>query len=538
MNLPAAYTDRMQRMLGGEYRAFLAGLEQPRHRGLRVNTQKISPEEFEHIAPFPLERIPWIPNGFCYPEEVRPARHPYYAAGLYYLQEPSAMTPAAVLPVKPGDRVLDLCAAPGGKATELAAKLQGQGLLVANDINTARSRALLRNLELSGAANILVTNETPERLAEAFPAYFDCILTDVPCSGEGMFRKEPAAAELWSPERVRSFAAQQSQILAQAYRMLRPGGLLMYSTCTFSPEEDEQQISHFLEAHEDIHVTDTGLLCGESAGFAGGRPDWLHVFTGEMREEPVSVPGKHPREEELKKCVRIWPHRMPGEGHFLALMKKDSGMAGSGEEPRELRMNAGRERKTCGAGKMKKVRSDSRGKERKSGQASVFPGSGGLNLIRPFAARVPGVPFREGTQTGADDFSDPAAAVRYRIETRGERAYMVQELPDGVRGLHFLRNGLYLGDWKKNRFEPSQPLAMAQAVTEGSPAEACPALLLPAADERLSAYLRGESLGLTADEAGQPADGWLLVCAGRYPLGWGKKTGRTVKNKYPQSWRQ
>ena len=245
MHLPEKFLDRMRDLLEEEFPAFLESYRQPRQYGLRVNCLKTTPEEFEAAAPFPVQRIPWVPDGFFYGEGIYPARHPYYAAGLYYLQEPSAMTPASRLPVEPGERVLDLCAAPGGKATELAAKLKGEGLLVANDLSVSRARALLRNLELMGASNCFVTSETPARLAAAFPEYFHKILVDAPCSGEGMFRKDEDVAAAWSEEKVKACAAAQRQILESAAAMLKPGGMLLYSTCTFAPEEDEENAGTF-----------------------------------------------------------------------------------------------------------------------------------------------------------------------------------------------------------------------------------------------------------------------------------------------------
>ena len=537
MNLPETYTGRMKKMLGEEYDAFVSSYDEPRLRGLRVNTLKITPDEFGKIAPFPLKKIPWIPNGFFYSDEVRPAGHPYYAAGLYYLQEPSAMTPASVLPVKPGDRVLDLCAAPGGKATELAARLGGRGLLVANDISNSRAKALLRNLERTGVTNMLVTNETPERLAGAFPGYFDCILADVPCSGEGMFRKDEAVAEVWSPARVRFFAAQQREILEQAYKMLRPGGLLLYSTCTFAPEEDEQQIAGFLERHPDISVTDTGLLSGEAFGgntygFAPGEARWLDIHTGseagssggrEADEQEDSeqtaggqTAGRPDTEASLASCVRIWPHRMRGEGHFLALMRKAEDAAFE-----YLSYAAERDRNVPGSGKKASRKKADRGQRGGKGGSPENPH--GLSdeqmagLIRPFLAGASGLH-------------------ELQMETRGERSYMVQPLPDGVRGLRFLRNGLFLGEWKKGRFEPSQPLAMAQDPDAGAAEHAVPGIFLDADDVRASGFLRRETLLLTEAEAADLPDGWILVCAGRFPLGWGKKNGMTVKNRYPVSW--
>ena len=160
IQLPERFEEKMQCLLGSEFEEYIRCYEEPRYYGLRVNTRKISVEDFLKIAPFPLTPIPWIENGFYYDgEQVAPAKHPYYFAGLYYLQEPSAMTPANRLPVSPGERVLDVCAAPGGKATELGAKLMGEGVLVANDISSSRAKGLLKNLEVFGIGNMLVLSE-------------------------------------------------------------------------------------------------------------------------------------------------------------------------------------------------------------------------------------------------------------------------------------------------------------------------------------------------------------------------------------------
>lgn len=605
MHLPEAYLNRMQQMLGDEYPAFIRSYDAPRLRGLRVNTLKISADEFERIAPFPVERIPWIPNGFFYSDEVWPARHPYYAAGLYYLQEPSAMTPAAVLPVKPGDRVLDLCAAPGGKATELAARLCGEGLLAANDISGSRAKALLRNLELFGVQNMLVTNETPARLADAFPCWFDCILVDAPCSGEGMFRKDQAVADAWSPDRVRFFAAQQREILAQAYRMLRPGGYLLYSTCTFAPEEDEQQIRDFLTARADMRTVDTGLLpAGDearddeirngAAGFGPGRAGWLDIHTGDWENRHPQAESEEFSENReymqraLARCVRIWPHRMNGEGHFIALMKKQSGTDEAADAPAYSGFTAyspaNDQEKGAGRSRIRKNRQKTRGGRasgwEKSGRAERNTAGGKdrggegrigeeeLMMLLPFAARVPGLCEKELSSgelsaeelpvealhagdvsgKGRKESSGSKKAKRikktaqaeysqFRIESRGGRAYMVQDLPESVRGLHFLRSGLYLGEWKKNRFEPSQPLAMAQRLLLSDVEESVPAFRAAADDGRLTVFLQGGPVPLTEEEARGLADGWVLVCADRYSLGWGKKAGMQIKNKYPASWR-
>ena len=514
--LPEEFLKRMQEMLGEEYEEFLASYEQPRTYGLRVNTRKMTPEEFEERKIFPVKRIPWVENGFFYEGDVRPAQHPLYAAGAYYLQEPSAMTPAACLPVEPGERVLDLCAAPGGKATELGAKLKGKGVLVANDISNSRAKALLYNLEVFGIDNAFVTNETPERLADAFEGYFDKILVDAPCSGEGMFRKEQAVARDWTPEKSEYFAGQQREIVRQAVRMLRPGGKLLYSTCTFAPCEDEQTIAWTLEQFPQMRL----IPLPEYEGFSPGRPEW---GSGNSAGYPEGTNGNL----ELKRCVRIWPHKMNGEGHFLAFLEKDSAgrsVSGEQEESRaeqeklmgilEEKNPKGLQRETKRNGRL-----DQRKKAGKKGKAS---GSVSENAL----SRKDRELIEEFLKPCSRSF--PAE----RMELRGQKVYLVPELPETVRGLKFLRNGLYMGEIRKDRFEPSQQLAMSLGAGEF---QEC--ICLEPDDERAQRYLRGETLNIRPEETKSPS-GWKLVCVGGLPLGWGKLVQGVLKNKYQSSWRK
>ncbi|MDO5520504.1 MAG: RsmB/NOP family class I SAM-dependent RNA methyltransferase, partial [bacterium] len=272
MLLPSTYTDRMKELLSmEEYEAYIKSFDKPHHAGLRVNTLKISVEEFMNISPFELKRVPWTTNGFYYDKSEQPAKHPYYYAGLYYIQEPSAMTPAALLPIEEGDRVLDLCAAPGGKSTELAAKLNGTGVLVTNDISNSRAKALLKNIELQGVRNAIVTSEPPEKLGRYFEGYFDKILVDAPCSGEGMFRKDNALIKSWEEYGVEYFSKIQKEIIVEAAKMLRPGGLMVYSTCTFSPEENELTIEHLKKEFPEFKVLDVE----RAEGFDHGHPEWI-----------------------------------------------------------------------------------------------------------------------------------------------------------------------------------------------------------------------------------------------------------------------
>ena len=466
MNLPGQYIRNMRSLLGEEYPLYEKALEEPRLYGLRVNTAKISTEEFERIVPFPIRKIPYINNGYFYDgESVQPAKNPLYFAGLYYLQDPSAMTPASRLPVSPGDRVLDLCAAPGGKSTELAAGLDGCGILVANDISAKRAKALQKNIELFGFSNTLITTEYPEKLAGFFPHFFDRILIDAPCSGEGMFRKDPDMIKAWDEEANQRYAAMQEDIVRHALPMLAPGGYLLYSTCTFSPTEDEGTVMKILQMDESLSLVEPEGYEGFAHGLVDAVPDGV---------------------EDLKKCVRIFPHRMEGEGHFLALFHK------AGEPD------------ISGYGGKKKKSSRSLSKEERALWDDFSVG-----LRRDFAIE--------------------------RIESHeGVLFYDVEGLPD-VKGLRFLRKGVYLGECKKNRFEPSQALAMVLEKDEYENV-----LDLSPDDDRAVRYLKGETLSEIPGSEGDIAalqNGWVLVCVAGFPLGWGKKTGSTIKNKYHASWR-
>lgn len=469
-DLPQSFLDSMKEILGEDYEAFLAGFDGQRQYGLRVNTLKMNLEEFERIAPFHLKKVPWISNGYFYEAEDVPAKHPFYSAGLYYLQEPSAMTPASRLKVQPGERVLDLCAAPGGKATELGAALQGEGLLVANDINTARARALLRNLELFGISNSFVTNEPPHVLAERFPEFFHKIMVDAPCSGEGMFRKNPAVVDSWQEKGPEYFSKLQREIIVQAADMLLPGGMMFYSTCTFSPLENEKTITHLLKERPDMEV----IPMEDYEGFAEG----LTSYRGEVFDE------------SCKLCRRIWPHKMSGEGHFMALLHKKNGVQQQVQQT--------------------------------VSQSSIWwEKCKGLNKEQKAAAE--------------DFFSHVNIAYdEKRIDVRGDNLYYLPAPKYDGRGLHFLRNGLFMGEFKKKRFEPSQPFALALHAQDFDQV-----LDFPADDERLSRYLRGETLDVSDLIAGEKKrKGWQLVMAAGHPLGFGKLVNNNLKNKYPAGWRK
>jgi NOL1/NOP2/sun family putative RNA methylase len=303
--LPPAFVARIRAQLGTEADKLFDALAQPATTGLRVNTLKLTPEAFRALVPWALEPVPWCRSGFIVPEAVQPGKHPLHAAGLYYLQEPSAMAVAEALTPEAGDWVIDLAAAPGGKSTHLASLLGASGLLVSNEVHRARVRALGENLERWGARNALIASSEIARLADAWGASFDRVLLDAPCSGEGMFRKSESALAMWSPATVEHCATRQSALLEAAARLVKPGGTLVYSTCTFAPEENEQVVAEFLTAHPGFVLKPIVL-----PGASPGRPEWV-----------AGAPPSH----ELAKAARFWPHLAPGEGHFVAALERRDG---------------------------------------------------------------------------------------------------------------------------------------------------------------------------------------------------------------------
>lgn len=364
--LPEAFLDRMKHQLDDEYEDFLRSLERPRAVALRFNPLKGTAPEL----PFVQQPVPWEPEGFYYDPASRPGLHVYHEAGVYYLQEASAMAPVALLDPQPGERVCDLCSAPGGKTTQIAGRMLGKGFLLCNEWSPKRAKILSQNIERMGVANALVTNEDTSVLAKRFAGSFDKVLIDAPCSGEGMFRKEEAAVTDWSIETVQMCARRQAEILHNGAQLVRPGGRLVYSTCTFAPEEDELAVAAFLENHPE--------------------------FEPEIIKAPWFVPGENGSH-------RLWPHKLLGEGHFAAVLRK------KGDK-----------------------------------EAEFTPVSGG---------KLP----KEWVQFAKDlQIELPAGqAVMF-----GDTLYWAPEgMPDIAR-LRVLRAGLELGTVKKGRFEPSHALAL------------------------------------------------------------------------------
>ncbi len=456
MNIPPVFAERMRYLLGPEADAFLASLDRPPTAGLRVNTLKLDPEAVRARLPWQLDPVPWCDDGFIISAEAQPGRHPYHAAGLYYLQEPSAMAPAQVLAPGADELILDLSAAPGGKATQIAALMGDTGLLVANEVEASRRPALAANLERWGVRSAVITGEWPQRLAERWGAIFDRVLVDAPCSGEGMFRKSEAAVAQWSEKLVQGCALRQRNLLDAAAALVRPGGHLVYSTCTFAPEEDEAIIARFLDGHPDFALEPIHLT-----GAAPGRPAWTED-------------GGRP---ELVGAARFWPHLVRGEGHFVALLRRQAGT------PARIRRTS----------------------------LPTAPRSAG-RLWRDFASMLA---------------SDPAADAILILH--GTRLYAVSDtLP--LDDLKVTRPGFWLGDVRGDRFEPSHSLALALRPADLDGA-ALPTLDLAPDDARLARYLQGHPL----EEAGEA--GWVLLTVSGFPIAWGRRAQGIIKNAYPKGLR-
>lgn len=479
MKLPQKFIDNMTSLWGeDDFRAYEAALNEPMQHALRVNTSKISVEDFLNISPFELSPIPWCTNGFYYDDKAcQPSKHPYYYAGLYYLQEPSATLPAATLPIEAGDKVLDICAAPGGKSTEIFCRLKGKGLLVSNDISASRAKALLKNLEVFGADNILISCESPDVLSKHFGAYFDKIIIDAPCSGEGMFRKSQSMINAWEQNGNELFKNIQISILNEVVKMIKPGGMILYSTCTFAPLEDEESVEYLLSLDPALCLMDFPV----DENFVRGRADW----------------GKTDN-KDLEKTVHLYPHKVKGEGHYAALIKKRTA-----DEMEEIR----RQSKDDNSVPYKAPYSETAlcsdiclKRAKLSDEITEF-----LSHIKK-------------------DY-DPAC-----FELKNDKLYYIEKGLPEVSGLRVLRFGLLMGEQKKNRFEPSQALAMTLNADLFDNR-----LLLDLSDERVLKYLKGETLDISDND--KVKDGWVLVCCDGFPLGFGKLKNSTLKNKYLPGWR-
>ena len=459
MNLPIEFENKMKAFLGNEWDDFLYSYDNNRFQALRFNTLKVqSPEERMRILKTLKissdKKVSWANEAYYFDENVRPGKHPYHEMGLYYIQEPSAMSAAALLAPKPGMRVLDLCAAPGGKSTQLATYLGDSGLLVSNEINTQRSRILSQNIERMGIKNAIVTNEDSFVLASHFPGFFNAIQVDAPCSGEGMFRKLPEAIEQWSVENVAICAARQKEILDNAAVMLKPGGVIVYSTCTFSREENEDVIEYFLERHTD--------------------------FT-------------------LEEMERFWPHKVDGEGHFVAKLVRRGSVDTGFKSDRQT----------------KKIKNN---KNRKNETKSALTKEN-MKLLSEFL-----------DETISDDMA--ALIKNSRLVMFGEQLYRLPDMEVDIKGLKVQRAGLHIGEFKKQRFEPSHSLALALKLSEAKNV-----VKLTCDNPQTIGFFNGQSVMLSDEQAAECKKGWALVCVDGYPAGWGKVNGTQVKNHYPKGLR-
>lgn len=459
MNLPIEFENKMKAFLGNEWDDFLYSYDNNRFQALRFNTLKVqSPEERMRILKTLKissdKKVSWANEAYYFDENVRPGKHPYHEMGLYYIQEPSAMSAAALLAPKPGMRVLDLCAAPGGKSTQLATYLGDSGLLVSNEINTQRSRILSQNIERMGIKNAIVTNEDSFVLASHFPGFFNAIQVDAPCSGEGMFRKLPEAIEQWSMENVAICAARQKEILDNAAVMLKPGGTIVYSTCTFSREENEDVIEYFLERHTD--------------------------FT-------------------LEEMERFWPHKVDGEGHFVAkLVRRGSVDTGfkSDRQTKKIKNNKNRKNETKPALTKENMK-----------------------LLSEFL-----------DETISEDMA--AWIKNSRLVMFGEQLYRLPDMEVDIKGLKVQRAGLHIGEFKKQRFEPSHSLALALKLNDAKNV-----VKLTCDNPQTIGFFNGQSVMLSDEQAAECKKGWALVCVDGYTAGWGKVNGTQVKNHYPKGLR-
>ncbi|MGN7765518.1 RsmB/NOP family class I SAM-dependent RNA methyltransferase [Paenibacillus sp. 22594] len=450
--LPAAFTAGIREMLGQEADAFLESYTARRTQGLRFNTLKSTSASGNAAAKlagiqFGLTSVPWCSSGYYYEEPSRPGRHAYHTAGLYYIQEPSAMSAAELLAPQPGEIVLDLAAAPGGKTTHIAALMKGQGLLISNEIHPERAKILAENVERLGIPHAVVTSAAPGDLSRRFPGTFDRIMLDAPCSGEGMFRKDPAAIGEWSPEHVEMCASRQWDILQDAYIMLKPGGILAYSTCTFNHKENEDTISRFLDSYPDMELIET---------------------------------------------KRLWPHLEKGEGHFVALLRKEAS-----EEAAPIRNKRGSGRSKTGPKLPSSVRDAYQ--QFMNWAAGELPGFTGQGIPLLFGESLYLLPeaFNTSLHTGLLD------------------------------GLKVPRAGLHVAHLKKNRIEPAHALAMAL-----QPEQAARSYDLAADSLDLQAWLRGEGLPVPPE-----LHGWTLVTVDGLPVSWGKASSGQLKNHLPKGLR-
>ena len=508
------FEHRERALLGERYDALYAAPSESAARGVTVSALRTTPEAFAAQADFPVEPSPFCRAGFVVKDAAfKPGRHPYHHAGVFYSQEPSASSAAPLLGVRPGMRVLDLCAAPGGKSSQLAAALGGQGLLVSNEFVAARAEVLKSNLERMGVANAVVLNEDTGRIAAALPEFFDRVLVDAPCSGEGMFRKEAVAVTQHCEALVKQCAELGAQILDNAAALLAPGGEMIYSTCTFAPEEDEGQVAAFLARHPEFALADVFDRVDYSFGSAGEANR-----TGGL---PLDV----------SKVRRIWPCQ-GGEGHFIARLVKAGtprALPAPGCYPSEEQLwlaAAAEQNRKQKPGKGKPARSergDARASRRENARAlrDAVQGSRRRESAGAGESVTPAQSLAAWNAFAQQYF--PALADRPAV-VHGGGVLLPAAFPQ--TGLHVLRAGVFVGSVQKGRFVPEHHLFTAFGAQCTNREE------LALADPRVVEYLSGREIA-----AATAADGWCCVTVDGFPLGGGKVSAGRVKNHYPKALR-
>ena len=509
MKLPLAFKNRMRERLGDDFDAFLASYEGPTYTGLRVNTLKISVADFLSIFPYPLEPIPWTEDGFYYREEDQVTKHPLYYAGLYYIQEPSAMSPVTILKPKAGEHVLDLCAAPGGKSIQIAAYTGDTGLLVTNDINDKRVKAIVRNVEKYGLKNVLVLNDDQYAISKALPHFFDKILIDAPCSGEGMFKKDPKAIKAWEAYANEVCAKMQREILNEVPKLVKDETTLVYSTCTFADVENEAQMAYLSGVDE-------------------------HFEKQDIKSEHFDVTDG---------VAHLWPHALKGEGHFIGAMvyKGDAEFRESTDRISQttirplmvqdqksypitkgdasgnsvqLKRNEGKRdlnRETIGKGKHNRAGKTNKMEAPPRNQILSEAPEGFLSFVKQY-------------------LNMPITGV-FKLDR--DKLYLLPEDAIDTGRLHVARYGWLLGEFKRDKFIPSQALAMGLAMSDFKNV----VNLSPMSQEVLK-FLKGETLDYDVVKSSGEVDlGYCLICTAGYPLGFIKIESNVIKNLYPISWR-
>ena len=525
INLPEDYKKNMTDLLGDDAVAqYFEAMDEEPVSSFRLNPLKKHKNDLVYITkefPTAIEAVSWEKMGRYYAEPDRPGKHPLHASGAYYIQEASAMAPAALLmssPLRGDEKILDLCAAPGGKTTQIASYMKGRGLLVANEIIPSRAKILSENVERCCIKNCVVTNCTPQEMSERFTSFFDRIMVDAPCSGEGMFRKNPEAVNEWSMDNVKICADRQDEILDCAANMLSPGGIMVYSTCTFNRLEDEGSVERFLGRHPEFRIDNsiyitrdtsddpmTVLGDGDSIGSVDITQDSLY--------NSLPVPEDERRIDlvDIMPSNRILPHTENGEGQFFVRLVKEGNHTQEQTEKKTVEEYENSLHKTLNKEQIKLF------EEWCDSTCSSLH-----NFIEVITDEFYG---DSGNSVYRGDCGNSVPCF-FEVRVFGSNLYLVPgQLPD-MSQLKVLRWGLHLGSFEKKRFEPSHALALVLGMDDVTD---CVQLSM---DEAVQ-YLKGMSVIIPQGSA----TGWTLVCYEGFSLGWGKAVGGMLKNHYPKGLR-